>query len=138
MEKVVGTYEGGLKVVLDARGLTFRADQTLEGGGENTGPMPSELLAGALAACMGMDVAYYCNKVGLDPTAMRVETELESSDDKPYRAKSIRVRMTLPNAELGKRRDAVIRVAESCYVHNSLASDVSVALSIVGKDSADE
>jgi len=134
VERVTATYEGGLRFDVRVRDLVFTVDQTREDGGTGAGPMPSELLAGALAACMGMDVAYYCSKVGLDASGMSVEADLTTSDDKPYRAVEFRVRMIMPNTEIGKRHEALLRVAEKCYVHNSLAADPQVSVTISGRD----
>ena len=55
-------WKGGMQVDLTARGHHIRVDEPPEFGGTDTGPMPTEMLTGALASCMCLATAWAARK----------------------------------------------------------------------------
>jgi uncharacterized OsmC-like protein len=93
------------------------------------GPTPPDLFAASLAGCVGIYVAGYCEKVGLDASGLEVELEYAKGD---ARMSGFSIRVRLPNAELGARADAIRRVAEACLVHETIRTFEGCPITIEG------
>lgn len=84
---------------------------------EGGGPTPTDLFLVSLPACVGFYVAEYCHRAGLDATGLEVELEYVRE---PRRVAEFGIVVRLPHAEVGARAEALRRVAEACYVHESI------------------
>jgi uncharacterized OsmC-like protein len=93
------------------------------------GPTPPDFFAASLAGCVGIYVAGYCEKVGLDATDLTVELEFAKGSD---RMSNFSVRVRLPHADLGARAGAVQRVAEACLVHETIRTFATCPITIEG------
>ena len=112
------------------RGHVFETDMSLADHGNDAAPSPSELLVGALGACMGMLVNRYCvnheypaEGIGLDVTFQLA--------DKPKRIAAITADLTLPEGFPEDRREAVQRAVHYCVVHNTLDVKPEIDLDVV-------
>jgi putative redox protein len=72
-------WKGGLRTDVSGRGHHLRSDEPPEFGGTDTGPMPTELLCAALAACFCLAVAWAAGK-------RRIELEYLEVQVQPHRA----------------------------------------------------
>lgn len=104
-------YLGGRRFATEVGGQTFTTDHT------GIGPTPPDLFAASLAACIGIYVTTYCEKVGLDATDMTVDLHTVKGPD---RMSEFSVQVHVPHAVLGARAAAVQRVAEACLVHETI------------------
>lgn len=84
---------------------------------DGAGPTPTDLFLASLPACVAFYVAEYCGRVGIDATGLEVELEYLRE---PRRVGEFAIVVRLPNAEMGARAEALRRVAEACYVHESI------------------
>jgi putative redox protein len=62
MAQVNVRLDDGLRAVAAARNHTWMADEPPEGGGTDAGPQPTEMLLGALGACMAITAKLYANR----------------------------------------------------------------------------
>lgn len=120
MEHTEIKYIGGKKFSAVNRAHTIIIDQPKEGGGEDEGPTPPELFVDSLGSCIGVYVLAFCKNTGLDPSGMKIALEWEKASDKPARIKSINAKIELPNAMVGLRAAALLKVAESCLIHETI------------------
>src|SRR5262245_27472282 len=69
---------GGYRTHIDVRGIhQMQGDEMPEYGGEDTGPMPTELLLAALGTCMCLAVAHVARKrrIAIDRLSLDVGAE---------------------------------------------------------------
>jgi putative redox protein len=69
--------------VLSGSGHTLTLDVRPDGGGEDSGPSPMEMLLVALAGCTGMDVVSILRKQRQDLTAYEIAVHGTRADDHP-------------------------------------------------------
>jgi putative redox protein len=75
--KVTATFHGGYAATVDARGHLMSIDEPEASGGDDTGAMPTELLAGALASCFALALAHAARREGVELPGLRVDVEAE-------------------------------------------------------------
>jgi len=61
---MVITHEGGVKFAAQIRGHKLIVDQPVGGGGEDSAPMPLELLGAGLGTCVALYVQQFCHARG--------------------------------------------------------------------------
>jgi uncharacterized OsmC-like protein len=123
MRTAVSSYLGGRRFDTEVNRRHFITDHA--GGG----PTPPDLFVASISACIGIYVADYCEKVGLDATGLRVELTFDKSADKT-RLVDFGVTVHLPNAAVGPRREAIRRVASACLIHETLRAFVDFPIEV--------
>lgn len=73
--KVSGKKVGDLGVEVTARGHKVKIDEPIEGGGEDTGMNPVEMLLGSIAACQTISTSIYAESMGIKIDEMSIEVE---------------------------------------------------------------
>ena len=101
----------------DRRFETDVAGHRIETDHTGRGPTPTDLFLASLPACVAFYVTEYCVRAGLDASGLEVELEYAKE---VRRVGSFAIRVRLPSVELGARSEALRRVAEACYVHESI------------------
>ena len=131
MGKISVRYLGGMSFEALARNHKFAVDVPLALGGKDTGPTPVELFVTSLAACTGMELAFYCKKFKWDPTGLKVEVNYEKSAD---RIVKIFLEISLPSAKTEKERKEAMGWAEECLVHNTMQHkpEIKIAFAVTG------
>lgn len=124
---MVITHEGGVKFVADVRGHKVRVDQPLQGGGEDSAPMPLELLGASLGTCVALYVQQFCHARGLNYKGMRVEVNPRGAQG---RIGEFEVRVVMPEALPPQYSELLERVARSCPAHNTLVHGAEVSVQI--------
>lgn len=109
----------GRRLRIRARGLELIVDDTLEAGGPGDGFRPTELLMGALAACMAGTMINFAD--GQDIPIEGIEMELEDDVAKgPTRIGRIAISMQVGTDATDRQRASLERVAGACKIHNTL------------------
>lgn len=109
----------GRRLRIRARGLDLIVDDTVEAGGPGDGFRPSELLMGALAACMAGTMINFAN--GQDIPVDGIQMELEDDVVKgPTRIGRIAISMQVGADATDRQRASLERVAAACKIHNTL------------------
>ena len=126
-QPMVVTHEGGVRFSTQIRGHRLTVDQPRAGGGEDSAPMPLELLGASLGTCVALYVQQFCHARGLPYEGMRVEVDPRGAQGRIGR---FDVRVILPEALPPQYAQLLERVARSCPAHNTLAHGAEIAVDI--------
>ena len=103
-----------------------------EGEDEQTNGMwPGQLFVAALGACIAGYVAHFCQRHDISYEGMSVELDYESSDS-PSRVLEVCARLRLPAPVPDNYQQALLRVAEQCYITQSIEHRMQVNVSLAG------
>lgn len=127
---IVVTHEHGLRFAAKVRSHTVLVDQPAGAGGEDSAPMPTEMLGVSLGTCIALYVHQYCAARALPHEGMRVEVEQRGARN-PSRVAQFDVRVVLPEPLPPALVEILERVVHSCPVHNTLAQGATMKVSIV-------
>ena len=130
MEKAEIKYIGGMKFEAKNRSHSVIIDQPQASGGEDKGLTPPELFVDSLGSCIGVYVLGFCKNTGLNPEGMKIYLDWEKSADKPSRIKSIKAKIELPKADVGARKAALLKVAESCLIHETIKHQPEITIEL--------
>lgn len=115
----------GRRLVIEARGNQVIVDDTLEAGGPGDGFRPTELLMGALGACMIGTMINFARGQEIAVDDVTVELEDEAAD-KPTRIDRIEATMSLRTDADDRRQETLQRVAGGCRIHNTLETSPTI------------
>jgi organic hydroperoxide reductase OsmC/OhrA len=74
--KATATFNGNYSATVDVRGHTIAVDEP-EPVGENSGVMPTELLAAGLASCFALALGHVARREGAELPGLVVDVEAE-------------------------------------------------------------
>lgn len=123
------TCEGGKRFAAEVRGHRIESDQTAKGGGEDSAPTPFDIFVGSLGMCMLLFATLYVERHGLSTEGLALDIEFEMARN-PNRLGKVHGILHVPGADLGQRREALLRAALACPVHHSLREDTEVTLEL--------
>ena len=123
-------WRGGMATDVSGRGHTIHVDEPQEFGGKDSGPMPTEVLAVALASCMCLAIAWAARK-------RRVELPDLAVDVRPFRAPGeprhgryeLRIESSAPQDVL---QPCVDLGTTYCWVTNTLKNPPEIAYEVIG------
>jgi putative redox protein len=100
-------------------------DEPAADGGTDTGPRPSQLLAGSLAGCTAITIELYAKRKGWDVDGLEVAVEMSSEGEGeavPAHAVPTHfvVEVALPDGLDDEQRRKLMIIAEKCPVHRLL------------------
>ena len=131
MEHTEIKYVGGKKFIAHNRGHELTIDTPIEFSGGDKGPTPSEIFIDSLGSCIGMYALGYCKSVGINTDGLKIKIEWEKElKTQPYYIKKIDVKIDLPNADIGPRKEALLKVARTCLVHQTIKAQPSIDISL--------
>ncbi len=125
------SYAGDKQFRIKIRDHEFVTDVPVERGGRNAGPTATELFIASMGACMGLYGTRYMKTAKLDPEGFSVKVDWDFDKNKP-RVERIDVTVSVPNADLGARKKALISAMEKCVIHNALHDPPKVSVNIAG------
>jgi putative redox protein len=111
---------------LTIRDHALCADEPPEKGGENNGPTPMELLAGALASCTAVTMEMYAQRKGWDVDGIEVEVDCDLDERSGCDSFDVQIRLSKELSEDQVQR--LVRVAGKCPVHRALAAESVVTI----------
>lgn len=130
MKPVTVTWDGGVRFTADIRGHKVTVDQPPQGGGQDAGPMPLELVPAALGTCVALFVQQFLVTRHLDATGLTIQV-FTAPESNPHRIGRFEVTVSIPKGVPEQYRDAVVRVAESCTVHHTLSHQPEIAVEVL-------
>jgi len=110
-------HEGGDRYLIEVGGHGVVVDQPETG---DSGPTPTDLFVGSLAACTAHYAGRFFARHGLDAEGFGLACTFEMATDRPSRVGSITLRLELPQAFPEDLRERLLAVIEHCTVHNSI------------------
>lgn len=131
MEHAEIKYEGGKKFFAQNRGHKVTIDQPKDSGGADQGPAPAELFIDSIGSCIGVYVIGYCKAAGINTEDLTIKIDWEKElKEKPYHIKNINVKIELPNADVGARKAALLKIAESCLIHQTIKTSPNIRIDL--------
>lgn len=111
------------------RGHRLVVDMNRADGGDDKGPSPAELVATALAACVGMITYEYSVNHGLPSEGIKVNI-VPQLEKNPTRISNFTIDLTLPADFPEDRRQAIQHAARHCVVYNTMKQQPEIDLEI--------
>ena len=122
--RVVATSEGGWAARVTARSHELLVDEPATAGGDDSGPMPTELLCAALASCFCLALVYAAAKRGQELPELRVIVDAERAGrELRYGRLRVEAQAAVATDELAT---LVKQARPLCWVSNTLAEDLRV------------
>ena len=135
--RVGGRWRGGYRVELVVRDGRFMlaSDQGPEEGGDDTGPMPSELLFSSVASCFAMAVAWSARKRRLALPDLDIVVSW-GYDQAERRYDQIEIEATSSLATAAPEQfTALIHLAEEvCWVTRTIRGGMPIAVRAVARE----
>jgi len=119
----------GDRMAIRIRGHDLVSDQPIDAGGDDAGPTPTEIFVAGLAACVAFYAERFLRRHAAD-AGLTVTCDFAMSADRPSRVTSVDLRIDVPGSLREDVRDALLRAAEHCTVHNSLRTPPTVRIEI--------
>jgi putative redox protein len=126
---VVGGDGKSFRQQIEARQHHLSADEPVAVGGEDTGPVPFELLLSSLGACTSITVTMYAKRKGWPLEGIRVELTHEQVRGEG-RADRITRTLHLTGPLDEEQRARLLDIANKCPVHKALSAGVDVATAL--------
>lgn len=130
--KISGRFLGGKKVELthEDSGAKIVTDAPKDNQGEGQSFSPTDMVTGALGACMMTIMAIVGERHGLDLAGMRMDIEKHMGEG-PRRIAFIPLAFHLPAALAEADRALLEKAARACPVHHSLHPDVQEKIEFI-------
>ncbi len=112
---------------------TWRADEPVDLGGDNTGPNPYDLLLGSLAACTSITLSMYAKRKDINITSLSVEysydkvhaNDCEQCDDTHSgMVDRVTSRIFIDGDFDDDTRKRLEQIAQRCPVHKTLEKGI--------------
>ncbi|MFA5039311.1 MAG: OsmC family protein [Candidatus Omnitrophota bacterium] len=129
MNSLKVSYKGGMAFEAVCGEHKIDIDLPKDKGGDDKGMAPPELLAASLGSCVGVYVVWYCRQAGIETTGCSIEVEWQVSNDKKS-ISAYEIKVHLPQAEPGRRAQAILEAARSCLIHNTLHGEPNIDISL--------
>lgn len=123
-------FHGGVKIDAIFNEFTFKTDQPVEDGGENTAPSPFLYFLASLASCAGFYVVSFCNERNIDTTGLALKMAWDWNED-THRIDHIRLDLTLPIGFPEKYKPAVLRTVDLCTVKKHIMSPPEIKIELL-------
>lgn len=113
-------WRGGLSADVSGRGHAIRVDEPPEFGGEDSGPMPTELVVAALASCFCLAIVWAARKEGIALEDLEVQVQPHRALGHPrHGSYDMWIHSSTPAGDLAP---AVELAKRYCWVTNTLAN----------------
>jgi len=122
---ITGSYDGNKRMLLGhgPSGAEIRTAAPVDNNGDGSSFSPTDLVAGALGACMTTIMAIMAERDGIDLSGMHFKVEKEMSSA-PRRIAKLILEIHLPSRLSDEVRGKLERGARTCPVHHSLFPEI--------------
>ena len=122
MRAISRRVDGRLEQDVEIRGHRLTADEPRDGGGDDKGPSPQELLAASLASCTAITMEMYAQRKGWEVGEIAVDVDYEPAQrGSPTR---FWMRVELPKELPEEQRERLMQIGAKCPVHRALDGEV--------------
>ena len=126
-------HEGGMSSSINVRNHKVMVDVPVAMGGQDKGPTPVDLLAGSLGSCVALYVARWCRDAGVPYEGLEVDVDYVH-DRETHCVPVLSVRVRMPEQFPKEREEALLRVAQSCTIHNTLCTIPEITIEVAGEN----
>jgi len=126
MVRITGEYQGDFHctAVHGPSGSALGTDAPEDNQGRGAAFSPTDLVATAFATCVATTMAMAARRHGVDIGGLKFEVTKEMAPDAPRRISRLAARFWMPASARRVPPGVLERAAETCPVHQSLASSV--------------
>lgn len=129
MGQITTIYRGDMLFESKLGNHNVLVDVPASMGGSDRAPTPPEFFIASLGSCVAAFVADNCRRSGLDVAGLSVDVTFDKVEN-PTRLANIKVTVRLPQADCGKRRQSLLKVAEHCPVHETIRAFGGIEIDI--------
>jgi putative redox protein len=104
-------------------------DQPLNGGGDDAGPTPLDLLGAGIGGCVALYVHKFLDTRGVADDGLRVEV-IQHTARNPHRIERFEVRIVVPPDMPDVYKPMIESIARVCPVYNTLARGSEVTVTV--------
>lgn len=119
-------WKGGYQCTVRARHFDIPTDEPPSAGGEDTGPMPTEVFLASLASCFCMAVYHVARKRDIVLSSLEVSVSGEYEGPR-FRRLRVDVR---PGDEIDDLQKLLERAFAVCYVSNTLRNPPRLEIAV--------
>lgn len=119
MATITTTYQGGMSFESMVGRHRVHIDVPSEMGGADRAPTPPQYFVVSLGSCVAAFIANYCQQSGIDAQGLAVDVSFDKAAN-PTRLVNLKITVKLPHADCQARKQALLRVAEHCPVHETI------------------
>jgi putative redox protein len=130
---VVARWEGGWRCRVAASGFDLVVDEPRDSGGTGTGPMPTEYLLAALAACYALALTWVAGKRDVSLPGLTV-TATGTYDGPRFSRLQLSVEADAAPDVVERLVEPALRV---CYVSNTIAASPPIEVAVVSVSPAE-
>jgi putative redox protein len=120
----------GYKTTIQSGHHTYYADEPLDDGGTDEGPSPTEMVMGALGACIAITMRLYAERKGWSLEGVEIELDFERFRGRDYAdyegdeayVHEIRKGIKLMGNLTEEQKERILQIGAKCPVHRLLAS----------------
>ncbi len=127
--KLSVAYQGGTRYDIVSDRHRVVTDQPADEGGADMGMSPVELFVGSVASCVGYFVGQFCARHDISREGLKVEAEWMMAEG-PHRVGQILLAIRLPHRVTPEQKERLLKVAQACTVHQSIAIPTNVVLDL--------
>lgn len=128
-DTIIVRHDSGSRFTATTEGYTAVAGKGDPDKGGEDGMSPGKLFAAALGMCVGVTLVAYCENHGRPCQGLTIEVVRENSED-GKRAKSVRLNVKVPYELSEKDQRVLTRVADRCYVTQSIVGGMEIDVAI--------
>src|SRR5262245_53741836 len=114
MHRAIARRRQGYEHEIEIREHRLISDEPEDRGGTDTGPTPTELLAGSLASCSAITIEMYADRKGWE--LGQVEVEVDYEERASERPASFDVKLRIPAELTDEQRKRILVIAGKCPV----------------------
>jgi uncharacterized OsmC-like protein len=118
------------QISIELRGHRLLMERSPAEGGKDMAPTPVEMTVASLGACIGLMVGDYCRRAGYREGAVALFLTYQMGGS-PRRIEAITIDLEIPRDVPAEKREAILRVARHCPVHQSLHQPPRIDIEIV-------
>lgn len=130
MATITTVYKGGMLFESKVGNHTVMTDVPPDMGGADRAPTPPQYFVVSLGSCVAAFVATYCQQAGIDARELSVDVSFDKAEN-PTRLVNLKITVKLPHADCQARKQALLRVAQHCPVHETIDTLEGVAIEIL-------